>query len=67
MKIIRTHRSCPDNTCPTVHVTDRGTVIVQGYLLDDEARAAMSFPVGEDAVEMPFEVAAKLARETLEG
>ena len=43
-----------NNTCPTLFTTDRGTVIVQGYVVTDaEALAQMDIPEGETCVEVP--------------
>jgi hypothetical protein len=43
------------NTCPTLFVTDRGTVIVQGYIVtDSEALGQMTIPEGETCVEVPM-------------
>ena len=39
--------------CPQVLETDRGTYIVQGKVLDDEAKSTVSPPEGENAVEIP--------------
>ena len=39
---------------PTVYRTDRGTWVVQGWVVDDpEALAHMDIPAGEGAVEIP--------------
>ena len=39
---------------PTVYRTDRGTWVVQGWVVDDpEALARMDIPAGEGAVEIP--------------
>ncbi|WP_204046421.1 hypothetical protein [Acrocarpospora phusangensis] len=52
------------NTCPTLFKTDRGTVIVQGYVVtDEEALSQMNIPEGETAVEVPMELLEEL-RET---
>ena len=40
-------------SCPTVHATDRGTIAVQGYVIDDpEALAALALPPREGVVEI---------------
>jgi hypothetical protein len=41
---------CGRDDCPTVFVTDRGTIAVQGYTLDKAS------PEGESVVEIPREV-----------
>lgn len=52
LKIVR--GTCPDNTCPTLYETDRGTVVVQGAMVTDpEALAALALPAHEAAVEVP--------------
>jgi hypothetical protein len=39
---------------PTVYRTDRGSWVVQGWMVtDDEALAQMTIPDGETAVEIP--------------
>lgn len=48
--------NCKDGDCPTVYRTDRGTIGVQGYLLD---RAT---PGGEALVEIPAELLLEAAR-----
>lgn len=48
--------NCKDGDCPTVYRTGRGTVGVQGYLLD---RAT---PDGEAMVEIPAELLMEAAR-----
>lgn len=39
--------SCSSDDCPTVFMTDRGTLAVQGYIVDT------STPDGEGIVEIP--------------
>jgi hypothetical protein len=46
---------CSGGDCPTVYATDRGTVVVQGYLLQAEA-AGISVPDGESLVEIPLDL-----------
>ena len=38
---------------PTVYTTSDGTLVVQGWVLGEEAREQMNIPEGEDAVEIP--------------
>ena len=47
---------CKSGDCPTVYVTDRGTIAVQGY---DVAHPA---PDGESVVEIPVEMLLEAAR-----
>lgn len=41
---------CTSGDCPTVYTTDRGTIAVQGYLVEHPV------PAGEGTVEIPREV-----------
>ncbi|MFG1609976.1 hypothetical protein [Actinoplanes sp. NPDC049265] len=47
--------SCASNTCPTIYNTDRGTIIVQGYVVEPEV-AGISVPEGEKLVEIPLDL-----------
>lgn len=55
---------CSDGkTCPALHRTDRGTVVVQGWAVTDpEALRQLSLPPGEQAVEIPAELVAEVLR-----
>jgi hypothetical protein len=54
---------CTGGTCPTAYLTDRGTAVVQGYVVDDpEALAALGLPAGETAVEVPVELLVEAAQ-----
>jgi hypothetical protein len=55
---------CASGACPTIYHTDRGTVVVQGYVLADNAGIAV--PEGEAVVEIPVELLADAARSLLE-
>jgi hypothetical protein len=57
-------RGCSDGkTCPAVHRTDRGTVVIQGWAVTDpEALRELSLPAGELAVEVPAELVAEVLR-----
>ena len=46
---------CSSGECPTVYVTDRDTVVVQGSLLPPEA-AGISVPDGEVLAEIPLDL-----------
>lgn len=48
--------NCKDGDCPAVYRTDRGTIGVQGYLLDRVT------PEGEGLVEIPVELLVEAAR-----
>lgn len=48
--------------CPNINFTDRGTLIVQGYVVTDpEALAELNLPPGETAVEIPLALLPELA------
>jgi hypothetical protein len=51
-----TASDCKDGDCPTVYRTDRGTIGVQGYVLD------RTTPEGEALVEIPAELLLEAAR-----
>lgn len=52
LEVLRSE-SCGGGTCPTLYATDRGTFVVQGYILDGETLREMGLPEGEAAVEIP--------------
>ncbi|WP_055585197.1 hypothetical protein [Peterkaempfera griseoplana] len=47
-----------DGNCPTLYVTDRGTLVVQGYRITDPGAVAQLQDLlpGETAVEIPSEL-----------
>jgi hypothetical protein len=50
---------CPDgNTCPTLHMSDRSTFVIQGYIVD---QPSMAFEPGYAAVELPLSLLPELA------
>jgi hypothetical protein len=53
---------CNVTNCPTVYVTDRGTLVIQGYALDPAATQQLTLPVGESAVEVPAALVLEAAR-----
>jgi hypothetical protein len=55
---------CSDGkTCPTLHGTDRGTVVVQGWAVTNrEALRQLRLPPGEQAVEIPAELVTEVLR-----
>ena len=57
-------RGCSDGkTCPAVHQTDHGTVVIQGWAVTDaEALRQLRLPAGELAVEIPAELVAEVLR-----
>lgn len=40
--------------CPTLYATDRGTLVVQGLVLDPDTLSRMKIPLHETAVEIPL-------------
>ncbi|MGH8909340.1 MAG: hypothetical protein ACRD0K_23315 [Egibacteraceae bacterium] len=58
MKLTWLGDDCPvKGVCPTIYATDRGTLVVQGYVVSDpEALATMNLPPGETAVEVSKEL-----------
>jgi hypothetical protein len=62
MKLSPVAGACKNGTCPTVYETDRGTYVVQGYVVADvEALTALGLPTGETAVEIPRDLLLGLA------
>lgn len=59
MRLTRLWRDCPDTeSCPTLYWTDRGTAVVQGYVVTDpETVGAPTLAAGETAVEVPLALA----------
>lgn len=56
MRLTKLRGVCPDTeTCPTIFRTDRGTAVVQGYVVTDPAAlATLELSVGKTAVEVPL-------------
>jgi hypothetical protein len=54
---------CGAGSCPTIYRTDRGTLVVQGYTVTAE-RTGVDVPVGEQLVEIPFELLAAALKAT---
>jgi hypothetical protein len=56
---------CQGGTCPAVYATDRGTLVVQGAIVDDpQALAHANAPAGETLVEVPRDLLASLKVES---
>jgi hypothetical protein len=53
MELTPVRGACRDGTCPTIYETDRGTIVVQGYVVTD---ADVAVPEGETLVEIPAEL-----------
>jgi hypothetical protein len=57
LKLTKISDGCENRNCPAVYETDRGTLVVQGYVLSDsEALKQIGLPEGESAVEVPTEL-----------
>lgn len=55
---------CSGGTCPTAYLTDRGTAVVQGYVVHDaDALAQLGLPKGETVVEVPVGLLIEAARQ----
>ncbi len=67
MRLTRLRGTCPDTeTCPTLYRTDRGTGVVQGYVVTDpEALATLDLSTGQTAVEVPLSLLTGLTIPTL--
>jgi len=51
---------CGSGSCPTLYETDRGTYVVQGYIVGSDA--GVDLPDGESLVEIPAELLAEAIR-----
>lgn len=49
-------RGCANGACPTLRLTDVGTVIIQGAKLPANRRESLNVPRHEDIVSIPREV-----------
>lgn len=54
MKVRRVSADCQGGNCPTVYLSDRGTVVFQGYTV--ASAEGMTLAEGEQAVELPLDV-----------
>lgn len=54
MKVHRVSDGCQMNNCPTVYLSDRGTVVMQGHTV--AVADGLSLRDGEQAVELPLDV-----------
>lgn len=52
---------CAAGECPTIYRTDRGTLVLQGYVFEP-ADAGTRLPAGEQMIEVPAELLADYAR-----
>ncbi|MFJ9454987.1 hypothetical protein ACIRST_07905 [Kitasatospora sp. NPDC101447] len=62
MELTRLVGSCEDGDCPTLYLTDRGTLAVQGEHLTEHD---LQVPVHETLVEIPVELIRKAIRDNL--
>jgi uncharacterized protein (DUF779 family) len=53
MKLTQIAGGCIDGTCPTIYASDRGTLVVQGALVND---SDVVLGEGEALVEIPAEL-----------
>ncbi len=53
MELTKIKGACRDDTCPTLYATDRGTIVVQGYVVRG---SDVTVPEGEALVEIPAEL-----------
>jgi hypothetical protein len=53
VKLTPLRGECRDGTCPTIYLSDRGTIVIQGYVVTE---ADVSVPEGEALVEIPAEL-----------
>jgi len=51
---------CGSGSCPTLYETNRGTYVVQGYVVGSDA--GVDLPDGESLVEIPAELLAEAIR-----
>jgi hypothetical protein len=52
---------CSGGECPTIYMSDRGTLVLQGYIFDPAAAGA-EIPAGEQMIEVPVELLADYVR-----
>ncbi|MEU4119520.1 hypothetical protein AB0F71_34125 [Kitasatospora sp. NPDC028055] len=62
MKLTRLVGSCDEGECPTLYLTDRGTLAVQGEHVTEHG---LRLPAHEKLVEIPVELIRKAIRDNL--
>ncbi|TQF05904.1 hypothetical protein E6W39_31360 [Kitasatospora acidiphila] len=62
MQLTRLVGSCDDGECPTLYLTDRGTLAVQGEQVTEHG---LQIPSHEKLVEIPIELIRKAVRDNL--
>ncbi|MEV6992164.1 hypothetical protein AB0N87_23555 [Streptomyces sp. NPDC093228] len=60
MRVTKLASTCENGDCPTLYVTDRGTVLVQG---ETPADHGLELPAHETVVEIPVELLRKVLRD----
>lgn len=60
MKLTKLTNRCDDGECPTVYISDRGTLVAQGDPVSDADGLLLG--VGELAVELPIHVVREAVR-----
>jgi hypothetical protein len=61
-RVLAGSNDCRDGNCPTVYLTDRGTALVQGSTVTEDA-ARFTAPTGEGVVEIPLDLLLRAAAE----
>ena len=61
MRLELISKLCGASTCPTIYQSDRGTLVVQGYVVSAE-HAGVELPAGELMVEIPIDLLKDAAR-----
>ncbi len=61
MRLELISKLCGSSTCPTIYQSDRGTLVVQGYVVSSE-QAGVDLPDGELMVEIPVDLLKDAAR-----
>jgi len=65
VKIVLVRAQCDSGrSCPNINATDRGTLVVQGYVVDVETLSDLHIPAGETVVEVPLSLLPELAADT---
>jgi hypothetical protein len=60
VKLVRGGSCADGKTCPALHQTDRGTLVVRGWAVTDtELLRNLDLPAGTQAVEVPAELLAE--------
>ncbi|GAA2153457.1 hypothetical protein GCM10009760_51190 [Kitasatospora kazusensis] len=62
MRLTRLVGSCDEGECPTLYLTDRGTLAVQGEQVTGHG---LQIPAHESLVEIPIELIRKAVRDNL--